>query len=96
MKMRNITLHLYRYDTEEYPDRWIQCRACNWRTRMIYVLGGSQAEANRILQSDETGLCGDCMCDMLMEANYAIVMEEKGNLRIRITRAATTARSTRL
>ena len=79
MKMRNVPLHLYRYDTEDCPDRGIKCGACNWRTRMVYVLAGSQAEAVSIFHSDEAGLCGDCMCDMLMGANYTIAIEDKSN-----------------
>ncbi len=34
---------------------------------MLYVLAEDLREARRLLRRREAGLCGDCLCDLLVE-----------------------------
>jgi len=34
---------------------------------MLYVLAQDIGEARRLLKRKEAGLCGDCLCDLLVE-----------------------------
>ena len=78
--MRNTQpMRMYGYKAEDYPDLVTQCGHCGWCTTRIYVVADTHEQAVQLLESEEAGLCGDCMCDMLSECNYNITHEEEGN-----------------
>lgn len=49
-----------------------KCGGCNWRVYRLYAYAESQEEADTLYRSGEAGLCGDCMCDLLVEESYQI------------------------
>ena len=52
-----------------------KCGSCNWEKEIQYVIADTQENAENLVETGNAGLCGDCMCDMLME-NYVISKEE--------------------
>ena len=53
-------------------DNEVKCLACNWRAR-LYAYAESQEAADELYEDEDAGLCGDCMCDLLVEAEKVIV-----------------------
>lgn len=45
----------------------VKCGGCNWSVSRLYALAESQDEADRLFLSGDAGLCGDCLCDLLVE-----------------------------
>jgi hypothetical protein len=54
-----------------------KCGCCNWGVTRLYLLADSQEDADELYEfyreDDGSGLCGDCMADMLVEGGYEIV-----------------------
>lgn len=48
------------------------CGGCNWESSHQYVLAKTEEEARQLYEDGEAGLCGDCMCDMIVEAGYLV------------------------
>ena len=72
-------MKMYQYNTEEfnydnYPDAKGKCGYCNWHVTNLYVMASDQDAADKQFQSGELGLCGDCMCELLMDGSYTISM----------------------
>ena len=61
-------------DMEEF-----KCGGCNWRVSRLYVYAKTEEEAIQMYKDGEAGLCGSCICDILVESNYRIkCYPEKG------------------
>jgi len=46
-----------------------KCGGCNWPASHQYVLATTEKEAKALYRRGEAGLCGDCMCDLLVEGS---------------------------
>jgi hypothetical protein len=57
-----------------------KCGGCNWPVTNLYALADSQEEAEALYQSGDAGLCGDCMCEMIVEQGWEVKVEESGNV----------------
>lgn len=74
-----MKLHLYRFSAEEIGAE--KCGYCNWETSIFYYLATSREEAlkqiKEMVEKDEGApLCGECMCDLLVESGYEIISRE--------------------
>ena len=49
-----------------------KCGGCNWAVSRLYAYAETQEGANKLYESGEAGLCGDCMADLLVETGYKI------------------------
>lgn len=73
-------LKLFEVGRDEETKR---CGCCNWTVSKVYLLAESQEEADKLYQEygkedgEPRGLCGDCMCQMLVEIGYEIENELK-------------------
>ncbi|WP_353684428.1 hypothetical protein V4D30_01160 [Thermodesulfovibrio sp. 3907-1M] len=56
-----------------------KCGYCNWETSVFYWLADSREEAiqgiKAILAFGGSPLCGDCMCELLVEEGYEITKQ---------------------
>jgi len=50
----------------------MECGGCGWSQLYLYVLASSMEAARKMLLASEAGLCGECMCDLLVEMGYEI------------------------
>ena len=59
-----------------------KCGCCNWQVSKVYLLAETEEQADQIFNesgeedNEPRGLCGDCMCEMLMETGYTIDNEK--------------------
>jgi hypothetical protein len=44
----------------------VKCGGCNWSVSSLYALAESQDEADSLFLSGDAGLCGDCLCELLV------------------------------
>ncbi|MEM2236951.1 MAG: hypothetical protein QXR26_08855 [Candidatus Caldarchaeum sp.] len=49
-------------------DEWSKCGGyCSEVQNLYNILADSEAEAKKLLESGDAGLCGDCLSEMLAE-----------------------------
>jgi len=65
-KLEEIRFKLFRFRDEK-------CGCCNWPVTIKYVIAISEEEAKKLLDKGEAGLCGDCLCDLLVDEGYTII-----------------------
>ena len=53
-------------------DEAAKCGGCNWEVSQLYAIARSQEDADKLFKSGDAGLCGDCLCDLLVEGGYKI------------------------
>ena len=49
-----------------------KCGGCNWEVDNVYLLADTLAEATEIFRENHRGLCGDCMCEMIVEGGREV------------------------
>ena len=49
-----------------------KCGGCNWKVSKVFLMGETKEDAMEAYRENDRGLCGDCMCEMLTEEEYAI------------------------
>ena len=52
-----------------------RCKGCNWDSS-LYVLAETLEEANT-LEAEGAGLCGNCMCDFIIETHGMVITDPK-------------------
>ncbi|MEM2973311.1 MAG: hypothetical protein QXS50_04080 [Candidatus Caldarchaeum sp.] len=57
-------------------DDWVKCNGCRWPVENLYVLADDEAEATKLLERGDAGLCGDCLSEMLSDCGYQVVLNE--------------------
>jgi hypothetical protein len=60
---------LFIVSTEEEEPK---CGGCNWRVGRLYALAETQEEAQELYGNGDAGLCGDCMCDLIVEGGRTV------------------------
>lgn len=55
-----------------------KCGGCNWEVENIYRMADTQEQANAEFKEEQRGLCGDCMCELLVDGEYIIQAKENG------------------
>ena len=71
------------YPVGRYVSELQKCGSCNWEVANVYLLASCQEEADDIYKETEKGLCGDCLCEMLIEGSdilgydYGIIQIER-------------------
>jgi hypothetical protein len=56
-----------------------KCGSCNWPASLQYVLAESQKKAEELYSKGDAGLCGDCMCRMIVEEGYIVDLSPKAS-----------------
>lgn len=46
-----------------------RCGGCNWDASKLVALADSQEDADRLFESGDAGMCGECMAEMLTEGS---------------------------
>ena len=54
-----------------------KCGGCNWSVSRLYAYAKTQEEADKLYESGDAGLCGDCISDFLVETGYEIVATQR-------------------
>jgi hypothetical protein len=71
-------LKMFEVDRESETKK---CGCCNWKVAKVYLMAETQEGADLLFNesgiedNDPRGLCGDCMCEMLVETGYNIETE---------------------
>ncbi len=60
-------MKMFKFSREDF-----KCGSCNWRVSNLYVLADTLEEAERLLKEGLAGLCGDCMCELLVDERYTV------------------------
>ncbi len=50
-----------------------KCSGCNWEASFVYVLAQNESQAHELLKREEAGLCGECMCEMVVQTERLII-----------------------
>jgi hypothetical protein len=53
----------------------VKCGACNWETGSLYILANTQEEAESLYLDGKAGMCGECMCNFLVEEVGEVTMK---------------------
>jgi len=53
-----------------------KCGSCNWERTNLYLMSDSKERAIKERETLGSGLCADCMCELLMNYGYEITHPE--------------------
>jgi hypothetical protein len=65
-------MNLFGFEFDE-----VKCGSCNWETTQLFVIADTEEGARELLRSGNAGLCGSCMCELLVDEEYEIELSEK-------------------
>jgi hypothetical protein len=67
-----MEMNLFGFEFDE-----VKFCGCNWEVTQLFVLADSKREARKLLRSGDAGLCGSCMCELLVDEEYEIEISKK-------------------